>query len=102
LHLFKQTIPDPLLGPLVEAVVDRVPLAEAFRQITPRDAGLGELDDRVEEIAIVPVHSTVTADPTGQMWLEFAKLLKSELVKTNHSQPRFTSVKRRHLPKPPI
>ena len=43
---------------------------------------------------VVPSHSAVAPDATGQVRLELAKLLDRGFVATDHCSPHFTSVKR--------
>jgi len=62
----KHDLPGALLGPAVEALPDRVPAAEALRQVAPGGAGLGDPQDRVEEQAVVFGLPAALSRATGQ------------------------------------
>jgi len=41
-----------VLRPVVEAIVNALPGPESLRQITPRNAGLSSIKNRIDELAI--------------------------------------------------
>jgi len=53
LELTKDPRPVILRGPVGESVVDRLPRAEALRQIPPRNARLHSKEDRIHEQPVV-------------------------------------------------
>jgi hypothetical protein len=50
--LFEDGLPAPRLGPAMEAVVDRLPVAVPLREVTPLHAGANADDDSVDEVAV--------------------------------------------------
>jgi len=46
-------LPDPLLGPAIEPLPDGVPVAEAFGEVSPGGAGLGDPEHGVHEEAVI-------------------------------------------------
>ena len=53
LQLLEDPLPDPLGTPTIEPLPDRVPASEPLGEVAPRDAGLGDPEDGVDEEAIV-------------------------------------------------
>ncbi len=58
--------PDPLGGPAIEPLPDRVPLAEAFGDVAPGGAGLADPEDGVDEETIVLGGDAGVAGPAGE------------------------------------
>ena len=52
LELIEDLLEDPLVIPARELVVNGVPWTESLRQVSPRDARLGDVEDRVHEGAV--------------------------------------------------
>jgi hypothetical protein len=52
LEFIEDPLEDPLAIPARELVVNGVPWTESFRQVSPRDARLGDVEDRVHEGAV--------------------------------------------------
>lgn len=48
-ELAKDLRPDILLRPVTKAIVDRLPIPKALRQVAPLNAGTRSKDDRVDE-----------------------------------------------------
>ena len=58
------------LGPSIEALMDNVPIAEALRQVTPRNAGSKAVQYRFDEQSIVGCCATHMAFPARQEILD--------------------------------
>lgn len=65
LHGVEEALPRAVLAPAVEASEDRVPRAEAFGQVAPRSALVGDEVDGVEEEAVVASGASSVADLAG-------------------------------------
>src|SRR4030081_719453 len=52
-QMLKDALPYPALGPAAEPPVRVLPVAEAFRQVAPRDTGAVSVEDRLPKQAIV-------------------------------------------------
>lgn len=61
---FEHAQPDPLGTPPAEASKDAVPLAERFRQITPRRTGSHDPQHALDEHAVVAARRTALVRPT--------------------------------------
>ena len=61
LQLLEYPEPSPAIGPIREAVVDGLPRAEALRQISPWNTGLGAKEDGVDELPIPNLGSRALA-----------------------------------------
>ena len=68
-------LPDALLCPAPEAGVDGEPFAEFLRQITPRRAGPGDPQDRLDKPPIVMCRGTGITHLAGQFWRDTFPLL---------------------------
>ena len=55
-------VPDAAVGPASELSKDRIPIAELFRQITPRRTGSHQPKHRVEHAAMVGRRATAVMD----------------------------------------
>jgi hypothetical protein len=66
LELVEDSLEDLLSIPACELVVNGMPGTESFRQISPRDARLGDVEDRVHEGAVGQVRWPST--PTCLGW----------------------------------
>jgi hypothetical protein len=62
--------PDPLGGPSIEPLPHRVPLAEAFRDVTPGSAGLADPEHGIDEETIVLGGHARVAGPAGEEVLD--------------------------------
>jgi hypothetical protein len=83
--------PHPILAPAIEAVVDGLPGAVAFRDIAPGGAGVEDPEDAVEAIAMglpgMPLAAVVCG--MGQEVLDPFPLTVIEFVATTHGWPPF-------------
>lgn len=52
-QLLEDPQPDPLSGPAIEPPPGRIPVAEAFGQVTPGCPGLSDPEDGIEEKTVV-------------------------------------------------
>jgi hypothetical protein len=57
---------DPFAIPARELVVNGVPWTESFRQVSPRDACLGDVEDRVHEGAVGQIGWSTTPTRLGR------------------------------------
>ena len=71
LQLLEHTIKHTILGPAIHPRIDRVPVAETFRQPTPFAAMLRNVKDRVQH---VPVRHAYVAALLRQAMLDSLKL----------------------------
>jgi len=55
----EERVPATGPGPAVEASPDTIPVTEALGQVAPRHAGAGDVQDRVDEAAVVLRDATV-------------------------------------------
>jgi hypothetical protein len=62
--------PDPALAPAAEAAVDLVPVAEALRQIPPRDASTIAVEDGLDEPPMILRGDADMALAAGQQVLD--------------------------------
>ncbi len=62
--------PDPLGGPSIEPLPHQVPLAEAFREVTPGGAGLADPEHGIDEETIVRGGHAGVAGPAGEEVLD--------------------------------
>lgn len=58
--------PDPLLGPPIEPLPDRVPVAEAFGEVAPGGSGLGDPEHGVHEETVIFGRDAGVAGLSGQ------------------------------------
>lgn len=79
LKLAKHICPRILRRPVGEPVVDGLPRAEAFRQVTPRNAGSGTKHDGFDEQAIAARGLAALRAP-GEQRLQSAPLLVGKRV----------------------
>jgi hypothetical protein len=73
-QVFEQALQAPRGDPSSETVVNRLPVAEVARQITPRDTGASDIEQRLEE------------HPVRQLWpratFVFPRLLNDRFEKS--------------------
>ena len=73
-------LPDAPLAPAVEPTPDAVPIAEAFGEIPPGNAGLQDIEHRVDERAVVGGRSWRIGFSSGQQRFDPVPLLVGELM----------------------
>ena len=82
-------LPYPTFAPSDEAFVDRVGLAEAFRQVCPRDPGTSNPDDGIKEKAVIGGISAGFAGLSGEQGGEAFKVAVGDSVAVHGSQVGF-------------
>jgi hypothetical protein len=85
----EHTLPNAFLGPAVEPHKDTVPFAETFRQVSPRDAGFGDVVDGVEEQSVVfftDGHTWIT-ESSRQLVLDPIPVLITHFMTPTHPEP---------------
>ena len=97
----EQQPPGALPGPAVETLPDGVPVAEAFGQVAPGDAGSGPPQDGVDEEAVVLGQPAGLAGPSRQQVLDAVPVGIRDGVAVRHGRPSVASGEGRSLPKPP-
>ena len=65
LELVEYPLEDPFAIPACELVVNGVPWTESLRQVSPRDARLGDVEDRVHEGAVGQIRRPSTSTCLG-------------------------------------
>src|SRR5262249_47279457 len=84
LKLPEELAPDALERPSAEAFPDGVPVAEAFGQVAPGGAGLGDPQDGIDEQAVVPGGDPRLSCSTGQQVSDALPLLVADGVPVPH------------------
>jgi hypothetical protein len=69
LQLLEYFEPDPAVRPIREPIVNRLPWTKALRQITPRNACLGAIEDCIDELPITDFGSRALS----ALWKQLAK-----------------------------
>jgi hypothetical protein len=77
-------IPSALPGPAVESPPGAVPAAEALGQVAPRDAGAGDVQDGIDEQAVVGGDAAVLP---GQQVLDATAIGVRDGVPRQHGRP---------------
>jgi hypothetical protein len=84
LEVPEELAPDALARPAVEPPPDGVPVAEAFGQVAPGRAGLGDPQDGVDEQAVVPGGDAGVALLARKQILDAIPILVSYGVPVRH------------------
>src|SRR4051812_17704204 len=84
----KDPFPDPGLCPAAEAAMDVLPLAKAFRQIAPGDAGPVAVDNGFHKQAIIRRGHANPTVPAGQLVLDPIPLVIAQCVAAHRSAPK--------------
>ena len=76
--------PATLLRPAIKSLIDRIVLAEAFGQISPRRAGPGNPQHGIEKTTVIGGVPTGRARTPGKQRLDPGKLLVGQFVEAEH------------------
>lgn len=78
--------PSTALGPTIETLIDGVPVAEAYRQITPRNASFLEEEDGIDEESIIRSSDPAVACFAGEQCFDAVVLsVTQSMTSTRHS-----------------
>ena len=86
--MLEDAFPDALLDPAIEAFPDRVPGSEAFGQVAPGRAGLGDPQDGIDEEAVVVGGDAWESGPAGQKILDAVPVFVRDGVAVAHDSLR--------------
>jgi hypothetical protein len=75
------------LRPPIEALIDALPIAEALRQVTPRNAGTITVENRFDEQPIVRRRAPHMAFASGQRILDPLPLVVAQCITSHRSAP---------------
>jgi hypothetical protein len=87
LQFSKDPFPDSFAGPAIKAFPNRVPLAETFRKIAPRNSGLGNPQNSINEEPIVLGRHPRIAFLAGQETLDALPMFIRNSMATKHGGP---------------
>src|ERR1700679_2826031 len=87
LEFAEHVFPDSLLGPTAEPTPHRVPVAEAFGQVSPRCPGLGDPENSIHEKPVVLGGNTWVSRLAGQKILDPFPLVVRNRVSVLHGGP---------------
>jgi hypothetical protein len=80
-------VPPTFRGPAVEAPPLAVPVAQLLRQILPGDAGAGDVQDRVNEPAVVLGDPAVLPRLAGEQVSDPVPVSVADRVSVRHERP---------------
>src|SRR5271169_6640494 len=79
-QMLEDLLPDPGFGPPSEPAMGILPVAQALRQIAPRDAGAVAIEHRLDEATIVLSGRANMADPPRQPVLDPLPLVVAQSI----------------------
>src|SRR5262245_34094483 len=98
--MLEDLLPAALARPVVEALPDGVPGAEALGQVAPAGTGLGDPQHGVEEQAVVFGGDPGVPRPAGQQVLDALPVLVADGVAREHGGSSAVVVAAMPIPKP--
>src|SRR5271155_312680 len=84
-EMLEDLLPDPGFGPPSEPAMGILPVAQALRQIAPRDAGAVAIEHRLDEATIVLSGRANMADPPRQPVLDPLPLVVAQSISRHRS-----------------
>jgi len=88
-QMLENPLPNAGLGPSAEAPVDVLPIAEALRQIAPRNARTVAIQDRLDEQPIVRRRHPDVTLPSGKQLPDAIPLVIAKAIPSHGSAPKW-------------
>src|SRR5207248_605932 len=87
-EMLEDALPDSGFGPAAKAPMHVLPVAEAFRQVAPGNAGAVAIQNRLDEQAVVRRGHADMALPSRQQLLDPLPLVIAQSVAAHRSAPK--------------